>query len=92
MRASHAAFVLKLLGYSDVAVYDGSMGEWANLEETPIEKDGKITTGVKPVAEKAPAKAKKPARKPVAKPKKPARPPKAKKPKAGPRKAKKGKR
>ena len=37
IRAAHAAFVLTLLGYKDVRVYDGSMGEWANREDTPLE-------------------------------------------------------
>jgi 3-mercaptopyruvate sulfurtransferase SseA len=29
-------FVLKLLGFQRVRNYDGSMGEWANLEDTPL--------------------------------------------------------
>jgi len=37
IRAAHAAFVLTLLGYKDVRVYDGSMQEWANREDTPLE-------------------------------------------------------
>lgn len=37
IRAAHAAFVLALLGYPDVRVYDGSMREWANREDTPLE-------------------------------------------------------
>jgi 3-mercaptopyruvate sulfurtransferase SseA len=37
VRAAHAAFVLALLGYSDVCMYDGSMGEWANRDDTPLE-------------------------------------------------------
>ncbi len=37
IRAAHAAFVLALLGYDDVRVYDGSMREWANREDTPLE-------------------------------------------------------
>lgn len=36
IRAAHAAFVLELLGYDDVLVYDGSMREWANREDTPL--------------------------------------------------------
>ncbi|MCC6382255.1 MAG: sulfurtransferase [Dehalococcoidia bacterium] len=36
IRAAHAAFVLALLGYEDVRVYDGSMREWANREDTPL--------------------------------------------------------
>ena len=29
-------FVLKLLGFERVRNYDGSMGEWANREDTPL--------------------------------------------------------
>ncbi len=36
IRAAHAAFVLELLGYDDVLVYEGSMREWANREDTPL--------------------------------------------------------
>jgi 3-mercaptopyruvate sulfurtransferase SseA len=28
---------LKLLGYQRAKNYDGSMGEWANREDTPLE-------------------------------------------------------
>src|SRR5262249_43010013 len=38
IRAAHAAFVLALLGYDNVRVYDGSMREWANCEDTPLVK------------------------------------------------------
>jgi thiosulfate/3-mercaptopyruvate sulfurtransferase len=38
IRAAHTAFALELLGYDDVRVYDGSMGEWANREDTPLER------------------------------------------------------
>ena len=38
IRAAHAAFVLELLGHDDVRVYDGSMREWANREDTPLVK------------------------------------------------------
>jgi thiosulfate/3-mercaptopyruvate sulfurtransferase len=38
IRAAHAAFVLSLLGYDDVRVYDGSMREWANRDDTPLVK------------------------------------------------------
>ena len=30
------AFVLELLGYPDIRVYDGSMYEWANRDDTPL--------------------------------------------------------
>ena len=36
IRAAHTAFALALLGYEDVRVYDGSMYEWANREDTPL--------------------------------------------------------
>lgn len=36
IRAAHAAFVLELLGYEGVRVYDGSMREWANRDDTPL--------------------------------------------------------
>ncbi len=36
IRAAHAAFVLTLLGYDNVRVYDGSMYEWANDEATAL--------------------------------------------------------
>lgn len=36
IRAAHAAFVMTLLGYEDVRVYDGSMRDWANREDTPL--------------------------------------------------------
>jgi thiosulfate/3-mercaptopyruvate sulfurtransferase len=38
IRAAHAAFVLTLLGYEGVRVYDGSMREWANRDDTPLER------------------------------------------------------
>jgi len=37
IRAAHAAFVLELLGYEHVRVYDGSMRDWANRDDTPLE-------------------------------------------------------
>ncbi len=37
VRATFMAYCLDLLQYPNVKVYDGSMGEWANLEETPLE-------------------------------------------------------
>ncbi|PZC48856.1 MAG: thiosulfate/3-mercaptopyruvate sulfurtransferase [Chloroflexi bacterium] len=36
VRGAHAALTLKLLGYPDVRLDDGSMGEWANREDTPL--------------------------------------------------------
>lgn len=38
IRATFMAFCLDLLQYPNVKVYDGSMSEWANMEETPLEK------------------------------------------------------
>ncbi|MGE0598249.1 MAG: sulfurtransferase [Dehalococcoidia bacterium] len=40
IRAAHAAFVMELLGYANVRVYDGSMREWANREDTPLTLNG----------------------------------------------------
>lgn len=37
VRATFMAYCLELLDYNNVRVYDGSMGEWANLEHTPLE-------------------------------------------------------
>lgn len=37
--ASNDAFVMNLLGYDNVAVYDGSMLEWGNDSSLPIEVD-----------------------------------------------------
>ncbi len=36
IRAAHAFFVMTLLGYENVRVYDGSMREWANRDDTPL--------------------------------------------------------
>lgn len=36
-RSSLSWLVLKILGYPDIAAYDGSWGEWGNLTHTPIE-------------------------------------------------------
>jgi thiosulfate/3-mercaptopyruvate sulfurtransferase len=37
IRASLAAFALELVGYPAIKLYDGSMAEWANLDDTPLE-------------------------------------------------------
>jgi thiosulfate/3-mercaptopyruvate sulfurtransferase len=37
--ASSAAFALHLIGVDDVAVYDGSLSEWAKDPELPMERD-----------------------------------------------------
>ncbi|MCC7366187.1 MAG: sulfurtransferase [Dehalococcoidia bacterium] len=39
IRAANAAFAMALLGYEDVRVYDGSMRDWANREDTPLTLD-----------------------------------------------------
>jgi thiosulfate/3-mercaptopyruvate sulfurtransferase len=37
IRASLGAFALELVGYPVIKLYDGSMAEWANLDDTPLE-------------------------------------------------------
>lgn len=37
IRAAHALFVLKLMGFDRVRNYDGSMKEWANRDDTALE-------------------------------------------------------
>jgi thiosulfate/3-mercaptopyruvate sulfurtransferase len=37
INASNVAFALKLVGYTNVSVYDGSMSEWGNDETLPVE-------------------------------------------------------
>ncbi|TFG77974.1 MAG: hypothetical protein E4H21_01570 [Thermodesulfobacteriales bacterium] len=37
VRATLAAFALELVGHNSVKVYDGSMAEWANRDDTPLE-------------------------------------------------------
>ena len=37
IRATHTAFVLELMGFDPVRVYDGSAEEWANRYDTPLE-------------------------------------------------------
>ena len=39
IRGAFGAFVLALLDNESVRNYDGSMGEWANLEDTPLVVD-----------------------------------------------------
>ncbi|MPZ49804.1 MAG: sulfurtransferase [Dehalococcoidia bacterium] len=36
IRAASAAVALRLLGYEDVRVYDGSFQDWANRDDTPL--------------------------------------------------------
>ena len=36
VRGAHTYFALRLLGYDNVAVYDGSWAEWGNDRQTPI--------------------------------------------------------
>ncbi len=36
IRAALAAFLLRMLGNREVSVYDGSMAEWANLDDTQL--------------------------------------------------------
>ncbi len=37
IRAAQAMFTLTLLGYPNVRNYDGSMGDWSNRDDTPLE-------------------------------------------------------
>jgi thiosulfate/3-mercaptopyruvate sulfurtransferase len=36
IRAAHAAFAMTLVGYDHIRVYDGSMRDWANRDDTPL--------------------------------------------------------
>ena len=38
VRAAHTYFTLRLLGYPDIAVYDGSWEEWSSREDSPISR------------------------------------------------------
>jgi thiosulfate/3-mercaptopyruvate sulfurtransferase len=38
IRAAQSATVLRLLGYGNVRVYDGSFAEWGNRDDTPLER------------------------------------------------------
>ncbi|MCK9518913.1 MAG: sulfurtransferase [Dehalococcoidia bacterium] len=40
IRAAHAAFAMSLLGFENVRVYDGSMRDWANRDDTPLALPG----------------------------------------------------
>jgi thiosulfate/3-mercaptopyruvate sulfurtransferase len=39
IRAAHAAFAMALVGFDNVRVYDGSMRDWANRDDTPLTLD-----------------------------------------------------
>lgn len=36
IRAAHSNFILTLMGHANARDYDGSMGEWANRDDTPL--------------------------------------------------------
>ena len=38
VRAAHTAITLKMLGYNNVRVYDGSWEEWGNRDDLPLDK------------------------------------------------------
>jgi thiosulfate/3-mercaptopyruvate sulfurtransferase len=46
-RASHMYFTLRLMGYSDIAVYEGSWAEWGNDSKTPIDNPSKFKKGLR---------------------------------------------
>jgi len=37
IRTTQGVFTLALLGFDRVRVYDASMGEWANRDDTPLD-------------------------------------------------------
>ena len=37
VRGAFMAFAIELMGYPVPLVYDGSMAEWANIDDTPLE-------------------------------------------------------
>ena len=37
VRAAHSALALKLAGYDNVQIYDGSWEEWGERDDLPIE-------------------------------------------------------
>jgi thiosulfate/3-mercaptopyruvate sulfurtransferase len=39
IRAAHAAFAMALVGFDNIRVYDGSMRDWANRDDTPLTLD-----------------------------------------------------
>jgi thiosulfate/3-mercaptopyruvate sulfurtransferase len=46
-RASHMYFTLRLMGYSDITVYEGSWAEWGNDSKTPIDNPSKFKKGLR---------------------------------------------
>ncbi|MFC0469702.1 sulfurtransferase [Halalkalibacter kiskunsagensis] len=46
-RSSHMYFTLRLMGYSDITVYEGSWAEWGNDPKTPIDNPSKFKKGLR---------------------------------------------